>query len=111
MSQPTAHYPIDTTQIPNQISGSRRFGPLEVIYHIDIAKKQITITKTLQNMPIGNGIITPEQRVDQIIGGSGFEKVCGEIIGDFNEKRATFNIKIESWGNQIYNGKGTLFTW
>lgn len=112
MSQKTTNYPVNTEKLSSQHGGSREFGPLMLIYNLDLTQEKITVTAKLMGTTIGTRVLDIKLSIPQSIDGSiSFYSAKVDLIIDSEEKRLNYNVSIDGFGSKIYKGSGALLEW
>ncbi|WP_299136561.1 hypothetical protein [uncultured Tenacibaculum sp.] len=112
MSQETTNYPINKEQLSGQHGGSREFGPLLLIYNLDLTQEKITVTAKLTGVTIGIRVIELNNPYPvEIAGSTGISRAEIELTVNASNKTLNYNISVENFGSRVFKGSGVLLDW
>ena len=94
-----------------QVSSSFSWGPVKIIFDIDIDKPEIRVKVKLAGTKIGSGTLNPKKTTITIGGSvSGF-KAEVKLKADFPKQKLTYKIEVCVPLLGCKNKKGTLVSW
>lgn len=111
MSQQAAVQNKDIAQIANQHSGSRRFGPVDITYNLNIAEEQATVSASMMGVSLGKTILTPEHQQSSLGGNVSLDNALIKLEIDFSEKKIIAFVEVNMMGNPIFKSNVTLLDW
>ncbi|WP_299617506.1 hypothetical protein [uncultured Tenacibaculum sp.] len=111
MSQQVAVQDKDIAQIANQHSGSRRFGPVEITYNMNIAEEEATVSASIMGVSLGTTKLNMEHQQSSLGGNVSLYHALIELDINFSEKEVGGGVEVTMMGKVIFKSKITLLDW
>jgi len=111
MSQQKTIQDSDITQLSNQHSGSRRVGPLELTYTVNVAEEKATVSASMMGVSLGSRTLTLYDSQGSLGGNISLYNVDADFSINFQEKKLGVFVDVNMMGKAIYKGNVTLLDW